>query len=329
MGKTQILSKRQLFMIFIIIISFFSIIHLRKLVYTNIRSIQLNNFRLSHAIDEQASLIMEGKLTKDLELFPYNQSFVNQLVVLQLERNATDEAYNSIEGNDQTIDHLIHIAHSLEKSKKYVEAESWYQHAINNDTSFGDPWYLLGRNLESQKKYPKAVSAYYQGLDLPKKRQTSANDFHLRLALISVKDPNFVKTHEGLKHIDMALLDPTFRKDSDKVQAHFARGELLRTLGRKEDAMAEYLWVIDTDKEHFWARIHLGYLKWEIEKDFDTAEALFLQASKIYENNKWPFKGLAHINAQAGNRQDARRMYEEVLLRDPNDKSGISFLSEP
>ena len=104
-----------------------------------------------------------------------------------------------------------------------------------------------------------------------------------------------------------------------QVQTHYARGEVLRKLDRKREAMKEYEWVIAHRPSDYWAHVHLGSLTWELNGDAARTETLFLLAMDIDNGNKWAYRGLGLVYQETGRREEAVEAYRQVLVLDPTD----------
>jgi tetratricopeptide (TPR) repeat protein len=109
------------------------------------------------------------------------------------------------------------------------------------------------------------------------------------------------------------------------AEAHLERGELLLSLDRADEARAEYAALVDggklDDRLRFLAREGLGYA-YERKGDLDKAAAAFAKLGDDATSMAGFYKDRAlyqkaRITELRGNRDDATKLYHEVLDKNP------------
>lgn len=129
---------------------------------------------------------------------------------------------------------------------------------------------------------------------------------------------------------ERALAVDSFYSSWMERRAHQGRGDILRQLGRLEEALAEYEWIVAHAPDYYWGYTHLAELAWEVQGDAQRAERLYQQAIALDASIKWAYRGLATLYEQTGRLQDAEAAYRKVLELDPNDevaRSGLERLT--
>lgn len=205
------------------------------------------------------------------------------------------------------------------KAARYQEALTWYGRAALVEPELRTPWYYIGLTYEQMEEWEQAAEAYREGLQRSVISGIQPSDIYFRLGWISERKLPGQDGQTVLALYDQALYLDIFSNVWTQVQTHYSRGEVLRKLGRKREAMKEYEWVIAHCPSDYWAHVHLGSLTWELDRDAAQAEALFLRAIDIDNGNKWAFKGLGLVYQEIGRRDGAVEAYRWVLVLDPTD----------
>ncbi|MBC7257704.1 MAG: tetratricopeptide repeat protein [Chloroflexi bacterium] len=116
---------------------------------------------------------------------------------------------------------------------------------------------------------------------------------------------------------EQALAVASFPETWMERQAHLGHANALRKLGRPDDALADYEWLV-VNAPYYWGYVRLGELVWK-QGDAARAEQLFLQAIAVDPSMKWAYRGLASLYEDTGRLADAEAMFRKVLELDPDD----------
>jgi len=117
---------------------------------------------------------------------------------------------------------------------------------------------------------------------------------------------------------EQALAVASFPEAWMERQAYLGHANALRKLGRPDDALADYEWLVAHAPDYYWGYVRLGELVWK-QGDVARAEQLFLQAIAVDPDMKWAYRGLASLYEDTGRLADAEAMFRKVLELDPDD----------
>ena len=117
---------------------------------------------------------------------------------------------------------------------------------------------------------------------------------------------------------EQALAVASFPEAWMERQAYLGHANALRKLGRPDDALADYEWLVAHAPDYYWGYVRLGELVWK-QGDVARAEQLFLRAIAVDPDMKWAYRGLASLYEDTGRLADAEAMFRKVLELDPDD----------
>ncbi|MGD8421769.1 MAG: tetratricopeptide repeat protein, partial [Gammaproteobacteria bacterium] len=123
---------------------------------------------------------------------------------------------------------------SLE-SQRLDDAEKYMMMLVRLDQREGEAQYYLGRINENRKEYEKAIEWY-------EKVHVGEYSFDARLRIADLLG-KMGRTDEGVEHLDKMLKGS--QSDSSLVRIYIAKGELLRSARRYQQAMDVYNTALD------------------------------------------------------------------------------------
>ncbi|WP_420630017.1 tetratricopeptide repeat protein [Candidatus Leptofilum sp.] len=124
---------------------------------------------------------------------------------------------------------------------------------------------------------------------------------------------------DSISYYKQALSLNQFQEQANQINSYFDLAETFRNLGEDEQAIINYLNVLQLNPAHYSANLWLGSLYWKVEQDFEAATEYLNEAISLEPNRKWAYRNLATILQERGNIQDAAALYQTVLKIDPND----------
>ncbi|RMF29597.1 MAG: tetratricopeptide repeat protein [Chloroflexi bacterium] len=136
----------------------------------------------------------------------------------------------------------------------------------------------------------------------------------------------FLDTILGL--YEAALAADRFVGHWERVGTHYSRGDVLRRMGRLQEAIEEFRWVVKERPEHYWGNVWLGVVLWQADGDVEEAEKYLRQAIALKPEVKWAYRWLGEIYQKTGRWEEAEAVYRQVLEIDPQDQAALQFLAE-
>jgi hypothetical protein len=106
------------------------------------------------------------------------------------------------------------------------------------------------------------------------------------------------------------------KKSLEARYAHILRGAVLRNLGRRDEAMAEYKAVIVLDRQSADPHVGLGNVLRDLGRR-DEAMAEYNAAIALDPKYAYPHHGLGAILRDLGRRDEARAEFKEAIALDP------------
>lgn len=213
-------------------------------------------------------------------------------------------------------------------ASRFEDAQKWYGRAISTQENVRDAWYYLGTVYEETGQLVLSVEAYMTALQAAPTATTSNGDILLRVGQLYAGKQGRADKLEALKWYDQAIMQDAFHDNYTRVLVHYLRADILRELGRRDAALAEYRWVAVQWPDHYWAHIRMGFLTWATNRNASEAEAIFERASTLDPGNKMAYKGLGLIYQATGRTSEAILMFQRVLSIDPGDQQAHAALVE-
>jgi tetratricopeptide (TPR) repeat protein len=207
------------------------------------------------------------------------------------------------------------------------KALDWYLDAVELAPASGYPWYYIGLVYEKEGRWMDAIDAFRQAQRGTDSQQfASSLDFHVGRYLQLGLTPPDLST--SLKLYETALVSDRFVEDWERIDTHYHRGDILRRQGKLEEAIQEFLYVVDQEPKHYRGNVWLGELTWQLYGDINGAEQFLMRAINSNPTLVWGYKRLANIYVEAGQLAKAAEMYQRVLEIDPEDQTALRFFSK-
>ncbi len=179
----------------------------------------------------------------------------------------------------------------------------------------------LGRPAEAAPALAQAWAA------LPEPR-VGPSDILLQQAAVAVEAKTAPDWAPILATLDQAVALDDFRESAfNPAQAHYLRGEALRQLGRRDEAIAPYERVIAGWPEHYWAHYWLGRLLWEARGEVDRAETMLTTALALNPGQAAAYLELAQIYSATERPDEALALLADARARFP-DHAGLRELED-
>jgi tetratricopeptide (TPR) repeat protein len=170
------------------------------------------------------------------------------------------------------------------ETRRFEEAMSWYQRALDLEPGSGDAWYYIGRLAADQNRWQEALQEYERALALDQFREAGVSSVYYRLGLI-------------------------YHRNVEPRQLEAARQAY-------EDALAAE--DFDSKEDEAWAHARLGQITFGLSGDAARAESEISRALELSPRDKWLHIVLGDLYREIGRRADAAAQYERALQIDPS-----------
>ncbi|MDQ7029699.1 MAG: tetratricopeptide repeat protein [Ardenticatenia bacterium] len=211
-------------------------------------------------------------------------------------------------------------------ARRYQEALWWFGRAVEMKPSSAGPWYYVGRAYEGLKKPSLALAAFRRAEQQPDSwRIVSSLYFHIGW-LSQTSSAKSLPLDKALELYDAALAADRFVGHWERIGTHYNRGDVLRRMGRLQEAIEEFRWVVKERPEHYWGNIWLGVVLWQANGDVAGAEEYLRRAIALKPQTKWAYRWLGKIYWETGRLEEATPIYRRVLEIDPQDQVALRFL---
>jgi tetratricopeptide (TPR) repeat protein len=237
-----------------------------------------------------------------------------------------NRAVNAWAQTDAMAAELLAWAQLAERENDVDDALHQYALAGAVAPAWVDPWYFRGRLLTARNSLPEARTSYLRALEGARFDDVRPGDIYYRLGRLVVleENPDWAAAAELF---DRAVRLDDFSTQQLKGQTFYARGDARRRSGDARNARSDFEAALNLLPEHYWARVQLGALVWELDQDAGRAEALWREAIALNPESKWAFRNLGAMYAASGRTAAAVAAFEEVLARDPDDPLAVEQLS--
>lgn len=243
---------------------------------------------------------------------------------LYLIRGAEEEALTAWRHTETMQAELLAQGAAAEDAGDLEEALRWFLRAVRLDPSDPEAWLRTGLIHESRGELSDAMTFYETG-----SRVASNNgDLLYRQGRLISRKPAPVDWATVLELADRAITGGNFLYDWSEVQSHVLRADGLRQLGREAEALTEYAWVVEHRPDEYWASVHYGELKWQVEGDLNNSVMILKRAIELDSANKWAYLALGRVYDAAGRRDEAARYFDRVLAIDPSDRTANAWFEQ-
>lgn len=195
----------------------------------------------------------------------------------------------------------------------------WYNLATQVDPSLRDPWFQLGQLYEQRGEWQAAEYAYRDGLKSTHGVRIESSDLLFWLARIVEKHHVPSDLMGAMALYDQALAEDAYGDPWVHAQTYYRRAEIFRGRGELEEAVEAYKTLIALNPKNYWGLFQLATLLQTLDRDLGYAEDLLWQAIDVDANHFAAYRQLGLLYQQMDQITDAKSMYEEALIRNPDD----------
>lgn len=270
----------------------------------------------------------QSLLKTSLSYAPRSQYTWRELGLAFSLRGEEEEAIAAWRSAGDVSREFIQRGERYRKAGMLQDARRWHGRAVRLRPDLRDTWYYLGLTYETMGDLGMAEHMYEESLDRQAEQEVHISDVYFQLGQLQERFLPLSQWDAVLSRYDSALELDAFSDEATRVQVRYSRAEVLRKLNRKEKALEEYAWVVNHRPLDYWARVHLAFLVWELERNAKDAETLLIEAINIKSKAKWAYRGLGLIYSKTGRKLEAVDMYRRVLALDPSDTLAREQLDE-
>ncbi len=208
-------------------------------------------------------------------------------------------------------------AGQAERAGDDERARQWYWVATEMEPDNGDNWYMLAQSL-SRLGDAGAHAMYIRALSAPERSEIGHSNILTRLGELEKQmgQPDWTAV---LERFDTAIELDEFGDQADVIPARMGRAEALENLGRYQESLDEYLWIVRRAPDLYWANVHSGRLTWYVDRDAETAIAYLEKAIEIDGKPKWAYVSLGLVYVGSGTPDLAIPLFKKALIIDPDD----------
>ncbi|MGV3621995.1 MAG: tetratricopeptide repeat protein [Archangium sp.] len=227
---------------------------------------------------------------------------------------------------DDALKQLLTLGRGYFEKKQYADAESYLTQVVEQNQSFADVYNMLGVIYHGQGQFARAQRAFEAALRL----NPAYTDAALNLAIIY----NDMGRYREAKEVYSAALnrqrgnpqrmDPYVKGKIANMYAEI--GEVYASTGMLEEAIGEYRRALALGPTFVDIRLKLA----NVLRDLNQHEESLKESEEILRQNPNYLPGRVHYGITlyaAGRRSDAIMVWEDVLGRNPGNKSAEMYLS--
>lgn len=189
--------------------------------------------------------------------------------------------------------------------KQYKEAIENINKALKINENIAKAYYLKGSIYRESGDTSKAISS----LETAVEQDNRFTDAYYDLGVIYAARKNPL----AFDYYANAL-----RVDPGYVNAQYAKAKLMQDLGKYDEAITEYIALLNKDKSYAQANYNLGAIYLDVKGSYEKAIEYFNKA--LEQNEEWPAAYFArgYSYAKLGNKINATADYKKCLSLDPN-----------
>jgi tetratricopeptide (TPR) repeat protein len=273
------------------------------------------------SLDPELARYSMKYLERAVRINPTNASAWRALGYLLMESGAENEALDAWRNVTSIADELFKNGLQADSGE---EALDWYQRALAIDPEFIDARLAVGFIYEEMGEMALAEAAYSAGHETAPYN----SDLLYYLGRAQTRRSQQVEWETVLALVNRAIAQDNYLRQWSRFQSYYLRGEALRNLDHKQEALADYNVVLEGYPNDYWATLRLAELTWELEQDMQAAEKYFRAAIAIDPNNKWAYRHFARDLSVMGRTEEAKELFEKVLSLDPDDRVASEWLKQ-
>lgn len=189
--------------------------------------------------------------------------------------------------------------------KQYKEAIENINKALKINENIAKAYYLKGSIYRESGDTSKAISS----LETAVEQDNRMTDAYYDLGIIFAARKNPI----AFDYYANAL-----RVDPGYVNAQYAKAKLLQDLGKYDEAITEYIALLNKDKTFMQANYNIGAIYLDVKNDYPKAIEYLNKA--LEQDNQWAAAYFArgYSYAKMGNKLNAAQDYKKCLAIEPN-----------
>ncbi|MDZ4665841.1 MAG: tetratricopeptide repeat protein [Bacteroidota bacterium] len=189
--------------------------------------------------------------------------------------------------------------------KQYKEAIENINKALKINENIAKAYYLKGSIYRESGDTSKAISS----LETAVEQDNRLTDAYYDLGIIYAARKNPI----AFDYYANAL-----RVDPGYVNAQYAKAKLLQDVGKFDEAISEYMALLNKDKNYLQANYNIGAIYLDVKSDYPKAIEYLNKA--LEQDNQWAAAYFArgYSYAKMGNKLNAADDYKKCLAIEPN-----------
>lgn len=243
----------------------------------------------------------------------------------QLAQGETDQAVSAWREIEDFDRELALWGRQAERRRVWQEAAKYYALARGLNPADSLHSYNEARMHELLDSWATAETLYRQAIETAEPDARLLSEYFSGAARMTRRSDN-AQIGQVLFLYDQAVQADQFADQLSQARTLYERSQILRELGRQNEAREDLSKVISLQPNNYWAHVDLGRLEWESDRRGEVAETLLLKAIELNPEEKWAYRHLAEVYNATGDAEGADRMLREVYRLDPNDEAALRHL---
>ncbi len=199
--------------------------------------------------------------------------------------------------------------------RQYQKAIDYVNKALKIDENLAKGYYLKGSIYRESGDTAKALSSLETATEQDNKYEDAFYD--MGVIFSARKNP-----------IALEYYSTVIKLNPKNEEAKFARAKLLQDLGKIDEAISEYEYILLQNKNHEDCLYNIGALYLEYKKDNKKALEYFTKAIAINSNYTQAYFARGFTYAKLKDKDNARADYNMCLKIEPNYPAAVQGLNE-
>lgn len=252
---------------------------------------------------EKVNLPPPPEPTGDPKKDEHNSAFQRGVLLLQQGRYdaAVERFQEALAADPKSISANLYLGLALQRGGYLIDAEKFYLRTTQLDPKNGKSWTNLGALYIDLKRWDDAETALRKAIAIDDKLPAAQNNLGKLLWMVR-------NDRRGAEECfkKAAKLDP----NDQAIQNNL--GVICRANGDFDGAEAAFTKAIKFDPSFFDPVYNLAMLQDQIRKQYDKADALYLQSMKLAPNDARPYnqRGMMIVN-RGSSYADAEQMFRK------------------
>ncbi|MGE0567304.1 MAG: tetratricopeptide repeat protein [Bacteroidia bacterium] len=235
---------------------------------------------------------------------------------------AQNKTRNTKEVLERTVTKFPENTNALMKLSELYFIVKQYQNAIDNinkalkiNENLANAYYLKGSIYRESGDTTKAISS----LETTVEQDNSFLDAYYDLGVIysARKNP-----------LALDYFNNVLRINPNHIEANYAKAKLLQDLEKYDEALEQYKYLSNIDKDNLQSLYNSGAIYLDIKNNYELAIEFFSKCISINSNWAAPYFGRGYAHAKLGDKSKAKEDYETCLKIDPEFSSAKIGLRE-